>query len=290
MQGKCNMDLNFSTSKEGFSFDEVVLRVSELFNGPDGLAKITSVIISLLQEIMVGRLSKSHTLPHIKCCDAQHLCLHDRRARSFKCTLGIVKLNLWRVRCTHCGHTHILLANWLKFPSLYSRKSSELEKIVIDAVTGTSYRRASAQIVNDHLPHVPKSTMNDWLLRTNCDELNFDVSRHQAPMQVFADGTYVKGGGTSGKAVKRDIKVALGVDRENRIFPIGTYTGKTWQDVADEWRAKKMQFAPGSVLIADGENGLAESLAEYVDGVQRCQWHIDHDLYHMCRLDGNLTD
>lgn len=286
MRGKCSINLAFCTSEEGLSFDELVLRVTELFKGADGLSKMVSVIVSLLQEIMIGRLSKSHTLPHISCCSHPYLCLHDRRKRRFKCSLGNVTLDLWRVRCRHCGHTHLLLANWLKFPSLYSRKSSEFEKIVIEAVTGTSYRRASAQIVNDHLPHVPKSTMNDWLLRTDCDELRFDASRHKGPMQVFADGTYVKGGGSSGKAVKRDIKIALGVDGQNRVFPIGTYVGRTWQEIAGKWHDENIRFAPGSVLITDGETGLAESLAEYADEIQRCQWHIDHDLYHMCRLDG----
>ncbi len=289
MRGQCNMTLDFFTANEGFSFDELVLRINELFKGPNGLAQIASVIVGLLQEVMVSRLAKSRSLPHIQCCDAPHLCVHDHRNRSFKCSIGTVRLSLHRVRCKNCGRKSLLLGNWLRFPAPNSRKSNEFEKIVIEAATGTSYRRASVQLVREHLPCVPKSTMNDWLLRTGCDELSFDSPHHKSPMQVYADGTYVKGPGKNGKAVKRDVKVAFGVNRENQVFPIGTYTGKTWQEIAEEWRTQKINFPEGSVLIADGEVGLAESLAGYVSDIQRCQWHIDHDLYHMCRLDGKLN-
>lgn len=289
MRGKCNLSLEFCTSEEGFSFDELILSLDNLFKSPDGIARIASVIVSLIQEVLVGRQFKKQHLPHLKCCDRQCLHIHDIRSRTYMTSVGKVKLFLTRVRCSHCGKTQLLVGNWLHFPAPYARKSNELEKIVIDAVTDTSYRRASVQIATKHLPQIPKSTMHDWLLRTDCDELNFDARKQSEPMQVFADGTYVKGGGEKGKAVKRDLKIALGVDRHNQILPIGTYTDKTWQEIAEEWRSQQVSFPSGSVLIADGEVGLADSLAAYVDETQRCQWHIDHDMYHVCRMDGKLN-
>ena len=63
MRGKCNLSLEFCTSEEGFSFDELILSLDNLFKSPDGIARIASVIVSLIQEVLVGRLFKKTTPP-----------------------------------------------------------------------------------------------------------------------------------------------------------------------------------------------------------------------------------
>lgn len=47
-----------------------------------------------------------------------------------------------------------------------------------------------------------------------------------------------------------------------------------------------MKFPDGIILISDGEPGLADSFADYVDEQQRCHWHLPRDLYHMMYQDG----
>ena len=39
------------------------------------------------------------------------------------------------------------------------------------------------------------------------------------------------------------------------------------------------EFKDGSILICDGELGLAESFADYATEQQRCHWYIKRDLY-----------
>ena len=51
MRGKCNLSLEFCTSEEGFSFDELILSLDNLFKSPDGIARIASGIVSLIQEV-----------------------------------------------------------------------------------------------------------------------------------------------------------------------------------------------------------------------------------------------
>ena len=47
-----------------------------------------------------------------------------------------------------------------------------------------------------------------------------------------------------------------------------------------------MKFPEGTILVCDGELGLAESLAKLASDEQRCQWHVQRDLYHMMRVNG----
>ncbi len=43
-------------------------------------------------------------------------------------------------------------------------------------------------------------------------------------------------------------------------------------------------------MVCDGEQGLADAFAEYVDDVQRCQWHVERDLYHAMHKDRGDTE
>jgi hypothetical protein len=40
------------------------------------------------------------------------------------------------------------------------------------------------------------------------------------------------------------------------------------------------------IVISDGELGLFEAFAGYVEEQQRCHWHIKQDLYHAMHQDG----
>lgn len=284
MQGNINLDLRFCTSDQLFSFDELVVKLADLFYR-EGLSRILELIVGLVQEIVVARLQAGE-LDSISCCDGIKPHLHDRRKRSIRCSLGKVHLNLWRVRCPRCGKTRTLLTNFLKL-GRYQRKTSELEKIVVEAACGTSYRRAVEDMGRDHLIDIPHTTAHDWVMRTNCDEIELspDVVG-AAPLQVLADGTGFKGQPGKGKAKKGDLKVVMGVDQNGEILPLGMYAGKSWKQISAEWKKNKMKLPDGSIFISDGELGLADAFCEYASEQQRCHWHIDRDLYHALWQDG----
>lgn len=284
MQGNIGMTLSFCTSDESFSFDELVIRLSELYHS-DGFPQIMEMVIGLIQEVLVSRLCAGASIP-VSCCDGGRFHLHDRRQKSVRCSLGMIQIDYWRVRCGVCGKKQSLLDGLLRLKK-YQRKSNELEQIVIDAACGTSYRRAVQDLGRDHVVNIAHTTAHDWVMRSDCDEieLSTDVVGSQ-PVQVLADGTKFKGQATKGAASKGDLKVVIGINSLGDVFPLGSYAGTSWEEIKQHWKANKMKLPDGSIILCDGEAGLAEAFSEYVSEQQRCHWHIDRDLYHAFWQDG----
>jgi len=90
------------------------------------------------------------------------------------------------------------------------------------------------------------------------------------PLEIMADGTKFKGEGVNGKARQGDIKAVIGITRQGKVFPMGTWTGTSWNEVNREWKGKNIKLPDGSIIVCDGEPGLADSFADYVDKQQRC--------------------
>ena len=266
MQTNCSISLRFFLSEESFSIDALVTRIQELFSSEGGLAKLAEMIISLYQEFLMGVLFETGKLPGIDCCQGHRLVLNGSRPRTIQTSLGKLHLDLKRVRCPECGKTYTPMAKVLGL-ACYSRKSNEIEETVVEACTNASYRTAVSQMTSHCLPFVPKSTAQRWVLRTDCAEIgvagkNFDAI---GPVILYGDGTGFKGVPEDGKAAHGSLKVALAVDCMNNVVPLGVYTDKTWNEITDVWRKERVKFAAGSVSVTDGELGLAESLANFVD-------------------------
>lgn len=64
---------------------------------------------------------------------------------------------------------------------------------------------------------------------------------------------------------------------------------KSWPEISQEWKDRIIKLPAGSRLICDGELGLADTFAGYVDDIQRLQWHAKLNLYHAMRQDGGNT-
>lgn len=104
---------------------------------------------------------------------------------------------------------------------------------------------------------------------------------------LYADGTKCKSIGPDGQACKGDIKVLLGVRNDGHVVLIGTWTGhETWRDISSQLIARQVKLPDGAILVCDGELNLSESLAKLAGDEQRCQWHVQRNLYHMMRLNG----
>ena len=192
-----------------------------------------------------------------------------------------------RVKCRSCAKDTVLLKEFLGLKR-YQSKSHELERLVIDAVSKDSYRRAAETIDAIGFVSVPYRTAHRWVMESNCDELNVsgDLSARLGPLQGIADGTKFKGQPIEGAAKRGDLKVLIGIDRTGNVFPVGSWTGVGWDDIGKELRKDKVHFGKGSILVSDGEPGLAEAFADAFEFQQRCHWHTVNDLYHAMWQDG----
>jgi len=283
MQGKISMDLSFCQSEEGFSLDELVTKLADVFERK-AFSELLKLILQLVQEILMYRIF--HDKCAMKCGEDGRLLLNGGFKRRIRTSLGEFKMTFWRVKCSKCGKTFAPLQRFIHL-GRDQTKTNELEKLVVEAASETNYRRAVKELARDGKLPVSFHTAHDWVVQTNCDEI--EISKRvigSAPIQIMPDGTGFKGAGQDGKARKGDLKVGIGITTKGDVFPLGTWAGTSWEEIGKQWKEREMKFPDGGILICDGELELSEAFADYASEQQRCHWHINRDLYYAMYQDG----
>ena len=288
--------LGVDVKDSGFSLDELVYRMQELFHR-QAFPELLAEILMMFDAYLRLNVERRTCLPLTCGCGSGMFVLDGRRPRKIGTTIGTVDLpHLTRVKCAHCGRTCVPVVELCGL-DLYQTKTAGVEKLVVEQCVQTSYRRATKAICDMTGVSVSHSTSHRWVLRTDADEIRVpeDViatagnpDRVPKPVTIFADGTYCKGRTDDGGARKRDVKVIVGVRQSGDVFPIGTWTGdETWTDIGNELERRKVKFADGSILVSDGEEGLAENISKLANGsFQRCHWHAVRDTYMSMWYDG----
>lgn len=287
MHHNITCSLGVCLSDESFSFDELILRLKELFESK-AYGHIMSHILLLVEEtlklpIMLGSSSI------VKCeCGCSCVVFNGTQKRSLYTSLGTISFDrLSRVRCSDCGKSFTLLLRHLGIGANQS-KSGELEKLVLEQSAGDTYRRANQRVCEMTGVRVRHTTFHNWVLHTDADEITVPENViGTVPGQVFADGTKCKAIGDDGKPTQGDIKVMIGVNGKGELYPIGTWTNnESWSDISNDLEHRKIKFPEGTILLSDGERGLADSLTSHFSEQQRCHWHLVSDTYHAMWQDG----
>lgn len=287
MQHNVTCSLGVCLSEKGFSLDELVLRLNDLFENK-AYSEILRHILLLTEELL--RLPiMLNSESRIKCaCGCGILVLNGHQSRQISTRLGKIKFDrLTRVKCSDCGKTFTLLLRFLCIDA-YQSKTDELEKLVLEQVAGDSYRRANKNVRSMTGVQASHTTFHNWVLKTKADEIVIPPNViGSAPGEVFTDGTKCKALNTDGKSIRGDIKVMIGVNASGETYPIGTWThNESWDVISQELNQRKIVFPDGTVLVSDGEVGLAESLSQHFSDQQRCHWHLVRDTYHFMWQNG----
>ena len=95
MQGKISMDLSFCQSETGFSLDELVTKLADVYERK-AFAELLKMILQMVQEILIHRLLHGR-LDTLKCCDRGHFRLNGSFERRIRTSLGEFKMPFWRV-------------------------------------------------------------------------------------------------------------------------------------------------------------------------------------------------
>ena len=289
MQCNITTSLIVSLSETSFGLDELIYRMEDLAN-KNAFPELLRTIILVVDENLRLKVMLKQSLPP-KCgcsCDCPDLVLDGGMPRKVRTRLGVIELpRITRVKCKHCGKTFTPLTLMCGLEKNQTM-SNELAKLVLEQCAQESYRVAAGNIHEMTAAKECHSTFRRWVLKTDADDINVPEGTMGAvPGVLYADGTKCKGVGADGHACKGDVKVLLGVRNEGTVFPIGTWTGhETWQDISDQLTKRQVKFPDGTILVCDGEIGLAESLSKLASDEQRCQWHVHRDLYHMMRMNG----
>ena len=111
MQGEITSELSFCLSENGFSLDELVKKVSDLFERK-AMVELIRLILLLVHEVLMHRLFKGRS--SMQCCQGGTLQLNGSYRRRIRCSVGEIVLDFWRVRCSICGKTFVPLKRFCR--------------------------------------------------------------------------------------------------------------------------------------------------------------------------------
>ena len=289
MQHEITTSLWCSLSENGFSLDELVLKLKNLFDS-EGFSGLLELLLSLTEEkLLMSSLDNSN--PRWCDCKSADYILNGSYPRKIKTSIGSLNLNWRRLKCKCCKVSNIVpLKSFLGIKS-HQYKSNELERLVIDGVSRDSYRRSMESLNSYGFTRVSHTTAHRWVMESDCDHFDFGtkVKEDKSAIQLVPDGTGFKGQANKGKAEKGDLKVIVAVDNSGTVFPVGAWAGEDWQVVSDKVKKAVPKFPDDSILVADGEPAIANAFADMFDEQQRCHWHITRDIYHAMWQNGGTV-
>ena len=285
MQETFYVEILGCVSEKQFSLDELVVKAQELFKS-EGIAGFVGLLLRLLDEKVSIEICTGQRRDLITCCESAKLEIHQTKPRTFRTTAGKIQIQWKRLKCRACKKTMIPLREILGLRR-HQSKTIELEKMVAEVIWEQSYRRTSRHLGTIGAIPVPKSTVHRWVMESNCDELKID----EQPIEILvADGTAFKGRNLGKKGYfrgKGDLRVLLGITTEGKLTALGSWAGRSWDEIGQEIRNQTAGGKPLSkVLLSDGELGLAEGLVGLSKNQQRCHWHQIRELKGTMWKDG----
>lgn len=269
---KLSLHIGTEANLENFSFSQLIVITKELFD-TEGLPGFIKIFMQIIEQKLLAS--------EVKCkyCGSEHLYSHSTQERKIKTTVGPICLTLSRLRCQSCKRTFCPLNQLLDLDK-YSRKSRELEKLTLEAVTNQSFRRSS-DILEDTLGfEIAHTTLHTWFRNSTSTIMN--VKRKV--QDIIADGTGFKKTTDEEGSNRGEIKVMIGITSKGEVIPYGAWTRASWKDIGRfvkkaNHASDKIKFKPiAGMLITDGEEELIRHLKKLATNHQRCLFHMTYEL------------
>jgi hypothetical protein len=295
MEQQIHITLQFHLATGKVNLNEIVYRLQKLKNPL--MLRILEQILRSYDDLISERLSHhGGVIPpskmrkglgrHVRKGDPENRFCHGRRIRkrgyrnhprTISTVFGILKMPIRVAECRVCGARYSPLLDALKLMP-YSRKESNFEYEVIDAVIDTNYRRLiEGRSIDISLGGIHNLVVGSDIAQL--DEVPVDIDDLSA---IMADGTGYK----RQKGKKGELRSVIGITTEGQVEPLGTFANTQWSDIEKIIKERiKATKASGIPFIYDGEPGLDDFLSEVTES-QRCAWHGPRGLYHSLWEDG----
>jgi hypothetical protein len=295
MEQQIHITLDFQLATGKVNLNEIVYRLDQLKN-PLMLAILKTILTSYDDEIaqrlgpQTGTMTPSKIRKglgrHIRKGDRQHRFCHGRtirkrgyrkHPRTISTVFGTLKLPIRVAQCRTCGARYSPLLDALNMAP-YSRKESNFEHEVIEAVIDTNYRR----LIDGRSIDISLGGVHNIVVGSDVDQLEQAAVDPEGLLAIMADGTGYK----RQKGKKAELRSVIGITTSGTVEPLGTFANTAWSDIEQiiKDRLKKTKAA-GISFIHDGEPGLDRFLSD-VAQPQRCAWHGPRGLYHALWEDG----
>ena len=283
----CDFDLAIGK----VNLNEIVYQLKELRDSL--MLRILKQILMSYDDLIMDRLTRTKIYPskmrkglgrHVRKDDAEDRFCRGRkvyrrghRNRKIKTVFGLLDMPVRRAECLTCGSRYSPLLNALQVEG-YSRKEFNFEKEVIEAVIDTDYRR----LIEGRSIDISLGGVHNIVVGSDIDK----TFQEDIPLQdlsgIMADGTGVK----QHKGSKGELKTVIGISRQGRVVPLGSFVNTPWPEIEDIVKARIEGTADHPIpFVYDGEPGLDDFLSGVAEA-QRCTWHASRGLYHALWEDG----
>ena len=288
-----HITLQFELSTGKVNLNEIVYRLKELRN-PLMLEILKSILIGY-DDIISERLSRTDIYPskerkglgqHARKGDSEGRFCRGRKIlkkgyrsapRQISTFFGKLDLPIRKAECCNCGVLYSPLLSALQI-GRYARKEANFEQEVIEAVIDTNYRR----LIDGRSIDISLGGIHNIIVGSDIDDNFKEPVSIKELSAIMADGTGVK----QKKGRKGELRAVIGLTKEGRVEPLGTFVNTEWSDIEVYIKKRIKEAGPWDIpFIYDGEPGLDNFLAEAAES-QRCTWHAPRGVYHSFWEDG----
>jgi hypothetical protein len=313
-----NIEMQFEVniSSEGNFFDSLVLGSKKLFQ-EEATGKFIGRILEGIDKVACDRLvagvfelgdDATGKVKIPKCCASPKFHRYRKENKKLATSVGRVPYVANRLRCRNCKATIIPLRAVLGL-KLRQTESREFQKLACETIAEQSYRRSCKHLTQIGGIMINRMRLHRIIARAEADTINPHV-RGQGIAYLMADGTgfpekkAAKKKGAEGappkeeekvvsifgleKDRKSDLKIVLGLTLGNEIVPVGIWAKKGWKLISE--KIKKANNHPlvkpkpiAEILLCDGEKSLIDHMGRLTNEVQRCQWHLTYEFFHLMK-------
>ncbi|MFC1863728.1 hypothetical protein ACFL1Z_07230 [Thermodesulfobacteriota bacterium] len=293
MKQRISISLKFEIVIGKVNLNEIIYQLREIQNPL--MLKILENILKWYDDLIAERLSQTRVYsskarkglgrhigkgqPGNRFCRGRKVRKRGYRkhSRQFSTVFGLLKLPIRVVECCKCGAYYSPLLSALGI-GRYARKEANFEHEVIEAVIDTNYRR----LIDGRSIDISLGGIHNIVVGSDIDKNFQEPVSIEDLSAIMADGTGVK----QQKGRKGELRAVIGLTKEGRVEPLGTFTNTEWSDIELNIKKRIKEAAPWNIpFIYDGEPGLDNFLADVAES-QRCTWHASRGVYHAFWEDG----
>ncbi|MBA3018212.1 MAG: transposase [Desulfobacteraceae bacterium] len=251
------------------------------------MLRILKQILVSYDDLIMDRLTRTKIYPskmrkglgrHVRKDDAEERFCRGRkvyrrghRNRKIKTVFGVLDMRVRRAECLTCGSRYSPLLNALQVAP-YSRKETNVEHEVTEAVIDTNYRR----LIEGRSIDISLGGVHNIVVGSDIDKAFQDRIPAEDLSGIMADGTGVK----QHKGSKGELRTVIGISQQGRVVPLGSFVNDSWPEIENVVKARIKGTTDYPIpFVYDGEPGLDDFLSGAAE-VQRCTWHAPRGLYH----------
>jgi len=291
MERRVSITCDFDLAIGKVNLNEIVYKLKELKDSL--MLRILEQILMSYDDLIIDRLTQTKIYPskmrkglgrHVRKDDADERFCRGRkvyrkghRNRKIKTVFGLLDMRVRRAECLTCGSRYSPLLNALQVTP-YSRKETNVEHEVIEAVIDTNYRR----LIEGRSIDISLGGVHNIVVGSDIDKAFQDRIPAEDLSGIMADGTGIK----QHKGSKGELRTIIGISQQGRVIPLGSFVNTSWSEIDNAIRARIKETADHSIpFVYDGDPGLDDFLSGVAEA-QRCTWHAPRGLYYALWEDG----